>query len=265
MLQARNRTRYRLMLHAVTSVMIALGFISGCTVAPTPPRTVTLSCRVPVIVPQPETKESQEKGGIEITVAPLHYTAEVRRHEQVRPVPPPPISVYNRGDTHVEITSTPTVAVSPGELRFLVTINNKLSRVFHGAGTVVQFNVGGRLQAVDQAGYSNILGAIIPPQQQQQIEIVGPSLSTLTSDTGIIGVFLYDVVTGQNEAGVVTEKQNFQWYFDYTVQTHELTADARAEQRWMGPIEYREALIRQAAENARPFQSQNPQYANPSR
>lgn len=245
---------------AIVCPLLAAAVMTGCTSVPAAPRTTTLSCRVPVITPQLETRESQEKGGIEISIAPASYSAVVRNRESVQQIPPPPISLYSQRGVYVETTSTPVVEVAPDALRFVLTVNNKLPRVFHGAGTVVQFNVGGRLQAVDQSGYAAFLGAIIPPRQEQQIEIIGPSLSSLTSDKGIIGVFLYDVVTNQSVAGVVTEKQNFEWYFDYSIETREQTAYVTVEQRWMSLYEYQQAVMQQYTSGAQPSPQMDPRY-----
>ena len=139
------------------------------------------------------------------------------------------------------------VAVEPANLSFLVTVNNKMPRVFHGAGTVVQFNVGGRVLAVNQSGYANLMGAIVPPQQQQQFTITGPTLAELGAAQGIIGVFLYDVVTGQNAAGVVTEKQNYEWYFDYTLTPRSVELPApRSEEMYMSQADFQQWQVQRA-------------------
>jgi hypothetical protein len=183
---------------------------------------VTLA--IPTVTPQAETQYSQEKGGIEISVAPADYT--VTTHEEVARQPKPApvwMSILSsvvgfRCPSYVETTTTQTPVVDPPQLRLLVKINNKMPRVFYGRGTIIQFNAGGRMLAVDQSGYETFLGTIVPPRQEQQIEILGPPLSTLTPPNGIIGIFLYDVVTNQDDAGKVTEKQNFTWYFDYKLE-----------------------------------------------
>jgi len=184
----------------------------------------------------------------------------VQPHVIVVECPGPLLAVGKQGQVHVRRTTNFTAAVEPDHLRFMLKVNNKMPRVFRGAGTVVQFNVGGRLQAVDQSAYQQILGAIIPPRQEQQIEIVGPALSSLTSDKGTIGVFLYDVVTNQNEAGVVIEKQNFEWYFDYTLQPQEQTVQSNSEERWMSISEYEQEMNRQNVERANRQQPFDPRY-----
>jgi hypothetical protein len=115
-----------------------------------------------------------------------------------------------------------TAVPDPAELKFTVTLNNQMARVFHGGGTVVQFKVGGKLLAVQQAGYSELQNAIVPPRNEQQIVIYGPALSQIPA-SGTLGVFLYDVVTDQNDAGVVTAKANFQWFFDYKMESRTAT------------------------------------------
>jgi hypothetical protein len=42
-------------------------------------------------------------------------------------------------------------------------------------------------------------------------------------DRSTIGVFLFDVVTRTDDAGDVTEKQNSEWFFNYTPQLEETT------------------------------------------
>lgn len=66
-----------------------LTIISGC-VAPAPrePQTTTISCRVPTITPLPETKPSQEKGGLEITIVPANYKAARQDKHVVTPTEP---------------------------------------------------------------------------------------------------------------------------------------------------------------------------------
>ena len=107
-----------------------------------------------------------------------------------------------------------------------------MPRVFRGAGTVVQFNIDGQLKSVDQKGYQNLVQAIVPPRSQTTLEIYGPELSNLPEKANI-GLFFYDVVTNQNEAGEVTERQNFEWYYKYNSQTRKDTVTVEVEEGWV--------------------------------
>ncbi len=107
--------------------------------------------------------------------------------------------------------------------------------MFHGAGLVVQFNVAGKLVATDPRGFSEFANSIIPPRSQQQFEILGPDLNTLP-DQGALSLFFYDVVTNVDSAGNVSEKQNFQWDFQFTAQLKEQEMEIPPPDRmWIGP------------------------------
>ena len=236
----------------VIGVILSIG---GCAnpASVAVPSTITLN--IPTITPQPETQYTQSKAGLEISVAPVTHTAVIKEHVRVQSTNPPVWVFFVGGvnDVYVEQTTYQTAKVEPGQLRFLVKINNKMPRVFYGKGTVVQFNAGGRLLAVDQSGYNMFLGAIVPPRQEQQIEIIGPPLSELTQPKGIIGIFLYDVVTNQDDSGKVTEKQNYEWYFDYQMEGKTVEIRSVRTKRFMPMAEFQEIMRRQQME-------QMPQY-----
>jgi len=215
----------------------ALAAVLSCASANQPPpvTTVTVSADVPILSPMPETKQSQEKGGVQISVAPVTFQATLAAtttQHQATPTfgeillpKPGPNAVF------VEKVTAPTLRVSPERLRFTVKINNKLPRVFRAGGTVVQFNVAGKLAAVDQAGYAELTSAIIPPRGEQQVEVYGPAISSIPKEC-TIGLFFYDVPTRTDAAGNITEKQNFEWYFRYAVQRKEETANVTVVREW---------------------------------
>jgi hypothetical protein len=227
--QARGRTLGWRGATAVFILLFTSAFLGGCPPPGPPPpatQTMTMTCSQPTLAPLPQTKGLQERGGLQISVAPASYTCQqttkVSKREVADPVtkssggllhqsPPKP------GMRYIETTETPSLQVAPDRLEFIVKVNNKLPRVFRGAGTVVQFNVGRKLQAVEQQGYADLANSIIPPRTEQEIKIYGPSLSTISGQT-TIGLFLYDVVTNTDQAGNITAKQNFEWFY-----TSELT------------------------------------------
>ena len=204
--------------------------LAGC-VAPTsaPPPSQTISCKLPTITPLDPKKESQEGGGVEISVVPFPYEAFRKEAKSQREVPQPLFGTLGlapevaRSARFFEVTTSTQLEPKPKQLAYLLKINNKLNRVFRGAGTVVQFNAGGKLVAVDQRGYAELTQAIVPPRSELQVTVYGPPLSQM-ADKAIIGIFLYDVVTATDTAGNTTEKQNFEWFFDYSVKVVEDTA-----------------------------------------
>jgi len=185
-----------------------------------PPEIVKVTAKLPTLAPMPETIPTQEKGGIKISVAPVTYQVKPDTMVEDRPANPSFSERLFRPENAVGFgirVYTPVLRVVPDRLRFSVLVSNQMPRVFHGAGTIVQFNVAGKLVAVDNEGYAALRTAIIPPRSEQQVEIYGPPLDTLP-DQGTIGLFMYDVVTNTDTAGNVTEKQNFEWFFQYAVQ-----------------------------------------------
>lgn len=218
-------------------LMVSALMVAACATNPPPkaPSLSTVRVKVPSFSPLAETKELQERGGIEISAAPVPY--EVAKSSRVvdqlispsfseRLLRPSSMTRF------VERSTIPTLQVNPTHLRFRINVTNKLPRVFRGAGTVVQFQVQGKAQQVDQRGYQSFLDAIIPPRQQQQIEVEGPSLDSL-SEQGVIGLFLYDVVTKTDTAGNITEKHNFEWFFNYGTNIREEAVEIHKERLWL--------------------------------
>jgi hypothetical protein len=224
-------------------VYVLAGVTIGCASAPPPaPETVTVACKQPTFSPLAETKESQEKGGIVISVAPSSYSCEasmVRTRAEVAPsfgelllakvgrpqnAPDPKL---------IEETDTPVLQVKPERLNFQIRISNKLSRVFRGAGAVVLYNFGGKNQQVEKNDYAELENIIVPPRTEAQVSILGPPISQL-GDHQTLGLFIYDIVTKTDAAGNILEKQNFEWYYNYGVQSHEDTRPIARRRGWVG-------------------------------
>jgi hypothetical protein len=198
-------------------------------------------------MPLAETKEAQEKGGLEIAIVPAVYKAAERNTVKSQPVDPPIgdtlIINTHPGQIYLKETSTPSLQASPNRLQFTVRINNKLSRVFRGQGSVVQFNVGGQLIPFGSIDYKEFINGIVPPRNETELKIFGPTLDMLP-DKGTIGIFLYDVVTATDVAGNTTAKQNYEWYFNYTMETVQQSGKATVSNRYVTPAEYQGMLAR---------------------
>jgi len=219
--------------------LATIGLLSGCAGNPPPgtPRVITISGKLPTLSPLPETKELQQKGGLQISVAPVPYELVPSGVSSDRAIQPSFMEKLGAPDgwqnmRFVERTTSSVLTVQPEALRFRITINNQLPRVFRGGGTVVQFNIAGKLLSVSEAGYADLVNVIVPPRTQQQIEIYGPPIAVIPEQT-TVGLFLYDVVTKTDAAGNVTEKQNFEWYFNYAVQTRDEPTEVKTQRLWV--------------------------------
>lgn len=234
------------------SAVLGVALFAGCQTQPSaPPALATIKCSIPTITALPETKESQEKGGLEIAVVPTLYKSVRKNKETFTQIEQPFGVALLAGDAnaqqnkvYVEKIVSPYLETQPARLQFRVRVNNKLARVFRGQGSVVQFNVGGKLIPFNNIDYKEFLNGIVPPRNETEFTIYGPSLD-LIAPQGTIGIFLYDVVTATDTAGNVTEKQNYEWYFNYTMKSVEETAAAQTQRGFMDGGEYQRAMARQ--------------------
>jgi hypothetical protein len=207
--------------------------------APPEPTKATLGVALPSLAPLEGTDQSQTKGDLRITVSTETYRAEGSLRTEQNEVPPKTtfglVVMPCANGVYVEKTQIPELKISPDHLIFHVHVNNQMSRVFRGSGLVVQFNVAGKVVNVDPSGYGDLVNIIIPPRSEQDVAIVGPEVSQIPSPS-TVGLFFYDVVTKIDQAGNVTEKQNYEWYFSYRTQTTEKEFDVPAPVRdWSCP------------------------------
>jgi hypothetical protein len=107
--------------------------------------------------------------------------------------------------------------------------------------------VGGKLIPFDNVDYKEFLNGIVPPRNETEFTIYGPTLDAVP-DNSTIGIFLYDVVTATDAAGNATEKQNYEWYFSYAIHVVEEPAERRTEQGFMDAVAYHQAVMQQNAE-----------------
>ena len=235
---------------AMALLIAGIIVLSGCeTMLLPPPQSPELIwVSIPTLTALPETQPSQEKGGISISVLPVTFTLvesvqiedqalfDAMKREYVGDG-----KIYDTPIRVIERTTTLLPSPEPDRLTLQVTVINKMPRVFRVQGMVVQFNVDGKLQAIDPWSYTDLTQMIVPPRNQHTTYIYGPPVNQLPA-TGIVGVFLYDVVTGTDAAGNVTERQNFEWYYGYESEFVELelkVSKQRLEQRLGRPVRIR--------------------------
>lgn len=221
-------------------IVIAASIVApGCATVPPPPpadTSVTMTCLQPNTTPLQETKEIQTKGGIQIIVAMQPFQC-VPDFKQRSVMATPDFAEQllagkqHPGQRYVETTRTPYFAIKPDRLKVTLKIVNQLSRVFRGAGAVVQFTVAGKTWANKQEDYAEFSNVIIPPRGEQQIEIYGPPVEAVPPQANL-GLFLYDVVTKVDAAGNIVEKQNFEWYYSYGLQTKQEPGTVQVVRGW---------------------------------
>lgn len=209
------------------------------TEEPPAPRTATLSVDLPSLAILEGTGQSQTKGDLRITVSTETFVAKESFRTEQQQVPPPSkwglVAMPCPNGVYVERTQIPELKVVPEGLAFHVHVNNQMPRVFRGSGLVVQFNIAGKVVNVDPSGYGDLVNVIIPPRSEQEISIAGPEISKIPSPS-TVGLFFYDVVTKTDQAGNVSEKQNYEWYFSYRTQATQKEINVPAPERsWVCP------------------------------
>lgn len=248
-----NSGRVEIMKKLLSVVFLCV--LTACApiqVAEKPKPIVTVRCVYPVIAPLADTKELQNKGGINISLAPNTHECVDSVVLTAREIPSnifnfdeqmPLMRLINANGGRrkgnetqdyklVETTSNPAYTVNPNKVAFRIKINNQMPRVFRGAGTVVLYNFGGKNTSVTAQDYAELSNIIVPPRTEAEITIYGPSFQNIPENT-TLGIFLYDVVTQTDNAGNIVEKQNFEWYYNYQTKTKEAAREIETSRAWV--------------------------------
>ncbi|MBI3879402.1 MAG: hypothetical protein HY301_04980 [Verrucomicrobia bacterium] len=190
---------------------------------------------------------TQSKGGLDITVVPALYKA-VRTKKttttQVQPNFAEAMQIDRNTHVMVEQVTTAHLTTAPARVEFTVKIHNQLNRVFHAKGSVVQFNVDGKLIPFNNTDYTEFANGIVPPLNDSDFKIAGPPLDLL-KDKGTLSIFVYDVVTATDVAGNTTEKQNYTWDFTYTMETVSEPGERSQRRGRMSIAAYNQIIMQQ--------------------
>lgn len=174
------------------------------------PETFDTTYALPLIKPTAKTQQMQVKGGVTISaeIVPFAATRYVKTDRTIgyADVDKPGYDVY-------EITNTPFYTVMPEDIQFKIRIRNneavplKLSEVGFALiidGTQWSFPTG----YLDDWNKGLILTGF-----EKEYTVKGPQLKGLVN-AQVVYLFLNGVPTSYNEAGNVTKKSNFEWYFE---------------------------------------------------
>jgi len=211
----------------MTAVLAGAGVVLvGCEMMETAPQstpTTTLRYKLPTLTPVEPDKQDQEKDGIRISVAPYSYTPRTLVQSEYRRMP----SILIVNDQYpAEMRETPSVVVMPEMVGFKVKIYNRLERVLRLAGTVVSFQVAGKMADIPRARYENFLNGIILPRQEAEYELGGPDLAAMP-DSATVALLLYDIVTATDAAGNPTQRSNFEFFYTLSRQDKEQEASVK--------------------------------------
>ncbi len=175
----------------------------------------TVSYKLPVIKSTGKTTQSQTKGGVIISAEIVSFTT-VRNVNETKTITYADAS--KPGYDIYEVLKTPYYTVSPENIQFKVRIRNneqvplKLSEV--GFAIIIDGT-----QWSFPSGYLDDWNkGIILTGFEKDYTIRGPQLDGLYN-AQVVYLFLNGVPTSYDEAGSVTKKSNFEWYFECKTET----------------------------------------------
>ncbi len=170
---------------------------------------ITVSYKLPVIKSTGKTTQSQTKGGVIISVEIIPFTA----NQNIKQDKTITYADHDKSGYDVyEVSNTPYYSVSPNNIQFKIRIRNneqvplKLSEV--GFALIIDGT-----QWSFPSGYMDDWnkGLILTGFEKEYV-INGSDLSGLYN-AQVVYLFLNGVPTEYNEAGSITKKDNFEWYF----------------------------------------------------
>ncbi len=246
---------------------LSLGIIGaqpqGCITEPMnatptpPPPPVAQVYHQPVFAALPDTTETLTKGGVEITVVPLSYKPDIFATTASNPGNIYTSSHFGGGEQPytqemrtVETTETAGVRVKPNVLGFAITVSNKMPHTFNGQGASVRFVVDGHKQDMNELADVELKGLVLSPRESKKLTILGPALSTISAGEGAnVGLWLSDIVTETDDAGVVKKKEEFAWNYKFAIK--DVTTDVPApkvtqSEEPVGPKVYKQKEVKAA-------------------
>lgn len=184
--------------------------------------------------------ELQEKEGITLSVAPNQFHKKKYFSRKCEWIPETLDSILGNKEEDLlpsrkarwKVVETPYYKVEPYGLIFQVKIYNHLEHVLRLAGTVVAFQVEGKMISLDKANYQEFIDGFILPRQENVYKIIGPEIRLLPKECNI-ALFLYDIVTETDAAGNPTKRTNFEWFFTYKKEIKEEFENANVREAKM--------------------------------
>ncbi len=172
--------------------------------------TVQVQYTLPVVKPAAKTTQEQTKGGVTISVEVLSFSAHLMEEEEENVA----YKIPAQADYDVfEIRKTPYYRVSPENIRFKIRIRNredvplKLSEV--GFALIID----GTQWSFPSTHLEEWNKGLILSGFEKEYFVDGPQLDGLVN-AQVVYLFLNGVPVSYDKAGNVTEKKNFEWFFE---------------------------------------------------
>lgn len=179
---------------------------------------IACTYKLPIIKPTGKTTQLQTKGGVTITTEIIPFTATMStEHERSYTYLYPGIP---SGYDAVEIINTPHYEVDPSNIAFKIRIRNNESVPLKLSEVGFALIIDGVQWSIPSGYLDEWNKGLILTGFDKDYTIEGPDLSGLYT-AQVVYLFLNGVPTSYDEAGNITKKDNFQWYFECS--TEEVT------------------------------------------
>lgn len=174
------------------------------------PENIAVSYKLPVIKATGKTTQSQTKGGVVISteIVPFSATRNVRQARVVTYADP-----NQPGYDNYEVSNTPDYKVSPENIQFIIRIRNNEQVPLKLSDVGFAIIIDGTQWSFPSGYLDDWNKGLILTGFEKEYTITGPQLDGLYN-AQVVYMLLNGVPVSHNDAGVVTKKSNFEWYFE---------------------------------------------------
>ena len=203
------------------SIFLALALCCGCitrvnytqktyaSLVENEDETIEVSYTLPKITPTAKTKNMQEKGGVIISVELLPLTIERKvETERTAVTRDPSKPTHDR----FEVKETPHYEVEGGAITFKIRVRNNEEVPLRLSSIGFALVIDGTQWSFPDEQIEEWNKGLILSGFEKEYTIKGPDIESL-ANTQVVYVLLNGVPTKYNQAGVVTKKSNFEWYY----------------------------------------------------
>jgi len=174
-----------------------------------PNENIKVSYALPVINMTGKSIQSQTKGGVTITVEVVPFEVKRMIHKSE------PVVTYREqsGYDNFEIKNSPVYNVNPENITFKVRIRNNEQVPLRLSEIGVAIITDGTQWSFPSGYMDEWNKGMVMTGFEKDYYVKGPQLAGLASSQ-VVYIFLNGVPVSYDEAGSITKKSNFEWYFD---------------------------------------------------
>lgn len=174
---------------------------------------------VPIITPTSQTKQKQTKGGVVVSceVVPFVIENAMTETESVSYARP-----NNTAFDVYEIAKIPSIKISPNEVNFIIRIRNNQDRVLKLVDVPIVYIADGIQYSIPEGFLKDWNNSLVVKGFEKEFPIIGPNTASLMN-TKVLYISVNDVPISYDKAGNVTQKENFEWFFDCTLKQQSVT------------------------------------------